>query len=362
MPVRHVLVVDDSKSARLMLRKMLQGSGLTVDTAESAEEALNYLRDQRPDAIFMDHTMPGMDGLEALQRIRSDPAIARIPVAMYTSKDEPSYREQAITMGAVGVLIKPATSEALGAVLERMNAVLDAALIPAAVSVPAGETVTAEWVQKLAFEKAELVFYDAIESQVLPLINDVVAKLRRDLESSQEEACNRLLKTRLAEWRPPLGVAEAEAAEATEAAQAAIQTWLLPLVEERLEAFRREGRVEIETQVRSVATEVCRSQLHELSERLVRQLGMRFNQAVQSAGAAAHEAAVDAARETALHAVGEAAAVPRIEEKGAVEAAEQTARQLCAEIQRDLKVRVYRAAGWAAAAGIGAAVLAYAMR
>ena len=193
------------------------------------------------------------------------------------------------------------------------------------------------------------------------MINDVVAKLRRDLESSQEEACNRLLKARLAEWRPPLGVADAEAAEAMEAAQAAIQARLLPLVEERLETFRREGWAQIETQIRSVATEVCRSQLHELSERLVRQLGMRFNQAVQSAGAAAHEAAVDAARETALHAVGEAA-VPRIEEKSAVEAAEQVARQLCAEIQRDLKVRVYRAAGWAAAAGIGAAVLAYAMR
>ncbi len=112
----------------------------------------------------MDHTMPGMDGLEALQRIRSDPATARIPVAMYTSKDEPSYREQAITMGAVGVLIKPATSEALGAVLERMNAAFDADRAPAAVPVPAGETVTAEWVQKLALEKAELVFYDAIES------------------------------------------------------------------------------------------------------------------------------------------------------------------------------------------------------
>ena len=49
MPVRHVLVVDDSKSARLMLRKMLQGLGLTVDTADSAEEALSYLHSQQPE-------------------------------------------------------------------------------------------------------------------------------------------------------------------------------------------------------------------------------------------------------------------------------------------------------------------------
>ena len=71
MPVRHVLVVDDSKSARLMLRKMLQGFGMTVDTAESGEEALNYLRDRQPDAIFMDHTMPGIDGLTAVRQSRA---------------------------------------------------------------------------------------------------------------------------------------------------------------------------------------------------------------------------------------------------------------------------------------------------
>ena len=82
MPVRHVLVVDDSKSARLMLRKMLQGFGLTVDIAETAEEAINYLHSKRPDAIFMDHTMPGMDGLTAVRRIHGDPQTANIPVVM----------------------------------------------------------------------------------------------------------------------------------------------------------------------------------------------------------------------------------------------------------------------------------------
>ena len=105
MPVRHILVVDDSKSARLMLRKMLQGFGLTVDMAESAEDALNYLRDQRPDAIFMDHTMPGMDGLTAVRQIRNDPATAAIPIAMYTSKDDPGYQMQARAAGAIGCLL-----------------------------------------------------------------------------------------------------------------------------------------------------------------------------------------------------------------------------------------------------------------
>ncbi|MCB1776017.1 MAG: response regulator, partial [Candidatus Competibacteraceae bacterium] len=111
MPVRHILVVDDSKSARLMLRKMLQGFGMTVDTAESAEEALSYLRDRQPDAIFMDHTMPGMDGLTAARHIKDNPATASIPVAMYTSRDDPAYVQEARSAGAIDVLTKPAMPE-----------------------------------------------------------------------------------------------------------------------------------------------------------------------------------------------------------------------------------------------------------
>ncbi len=71
MTVKHVLVVDDSKSARFMLRKMLGEINLTADLAESGEEALDYLKDNQPDAIFMDHMMPGLNGLETVQKIKS---------------------------------------------------------------------------------------------------------------------------------------------------------------------------------------------------------------------------------------------------------------------------------------------------
>ncbi|PIE83229.1 MAG: hypothetical protein CSA09_02810 [Candidatus Contendobacter odensis] len=58
MPIQHVLVVEDSKSARLMLRKMLQGFDIHIAVAESADAALRYLHNQQPDAILTDHTMP----------------------------------------------------------------------------------------------------------------------------------------------------------------------------------------------------------------------------------------------------------------------------------------------------------------
>jgi CheY-like chemotaxis protein len=103
---KRALIVDDSKSARLVLRRMLENYDLAVDTVESAPQALDYLTQNRPDAIFMDHMMPGMDGFEAVKAIKSNPDTATIPVMMYTSKGGDLYLGQARALGAVGVLPK----------------------------------------------------------------------------------------------------------------------------------------------------------------------------------------------------------------------------------------------------------------
>jgi CheY-like chemotaxis protein len=103
---KRVLVVDDSKSARLVLRRMLEKYNLHVDTVESASLALDFLAHNRPDAIFMDHMMPGMDGFQAVKAIKANPRTATIPVMMYTSKGGDLYIGQARALGAVGVLPK----------------------------------------------------------------------------------------------------------------------------------------------------------------------------------------------------------------------------------------------------------------
>ena len=72
-------------TARVILSRMLEQHGLAVDTAESAEQALEYLRQQRPDVIFMDHLMPGMNGADVLRQLKSDPQLASIPVLMLTA-------------------------------------------------------------------------------------------------------------------------------------------------------------------------------------------------------------------------------------------------------------------------------------
>ncbi len=372
MPIQHVLVVDDSKSARLMLRKMLQGFGLTVDMAESAEDAFAYLRDQQTDAIFMDHTMPGMDGLAAARQIRADPATAAVPIAMYTSKDEPGYQMLARAAGAMGVLIKPATTEVLSAMLDQMRAAVDAAasaVSPIALIAPTvpATGLTLDQVGKLAVEKAEMVFYEAIESQVLPLLNDVVAKLRRDLDISQkpavEEIAARICAAQLAEWRPP---EPSPAPAPLPEDPTVVWTRLAPHLDERLEQFRRQEHTALEELARQAAIQTCKEQLHELSGRMIRQLSARFAEAVQKAGESARQAAVEVAQEAALHAVDQAAAARTGDQDAATAAgagaAEQMVQRLWADARRDLQRRIYLAAGGAAVVGIGAALLAYVAR
>lgn len=130
MSGKRALVVDDSKSARVILRKMLEQYDLEVDTAESAEEAIDYLRHRRPDAIFMDHNMPGMDGLEAVRIIKDDPKTATIPIMMYTSREGEVYVGQARALGALGILPKQVEPAELFKILRRINLVPERRGVP----------------------------------------------------------------------------------------------------------------------------------------------------------------------------------------------------------------------------------------
>jgi CheY-like chemotaxis protein len=122
---KRALIVDDSRSARIILSRMLEQNGLTVDTAESAEQALDYLQRSRPDVIFMDHLMPGMDGFQAVQVIKSDPLTATIPLMMYTSQEGELYVSQARALGAVGVLPKTVRPVDVSRVLYQLHLLPD---------------------------------------------------------------------------------------------------------------------------------------------------------------------------------------------------------------------------------------------
>jgi CheY-like chemotaxis protein len=121
MSAKRALIVDDSRSARTFLTRVLERYDLQVDSAASAEEAIEYLIRQRPDVIFLDHLMPGMDGFQALTVIKNDPRTATIPVMMYTSQEGELYLSQARALGAMGVLPKQTRPADVSHALEQLR-------------------------------------------------------------------------------------------------------------------------------------------------------------------------------------------------------------------------------------------------
>jgi len=115
------LIVDDSRTAREALARVLRKYRIRVDMAASAEEALDALADGRPDVIFMDHLMPGMDGFQAVRAIKDNPATATIPIMMYTSQAGQLYVGQARALGAVGVLPKQIKPVQVSETLKSLN-------------------------------------------------------------------------------------------------------------------------------------------------------------------------------------------------------------------------------------------------
>ncbi|HEU4778941.1 MAG TPA: response regulator [Steroidobacteraceae bacterium] len=125
MSSKRALVVDDSKSARAFLSRILERHEITVDAAESAEAAIDYLTRNRPDVIFMDHMMPGMDGFQAVQSIKNNPRTAAIPILMYTSQEGDLYLGQARALGAEGVLPKQIKQADITKMLYQLRLVSD---------------------------------------------------------------------------------------------------------------------------------------------------------------------------------------------------------------------------------------------
>ena len=124
----RALVVDDSQIARYMLSGQLADLGFKVDLADSAESALARLERGLPDVVFMDHLLPGIDGLEAVRRLRGQTRTASLPIIMYTSQDGEGYVDRARDAGANDIYTKTSDEIRLAVILRRLD------LLPKAVN------------------------------------------------------------------------------------------------------------------------------------------------------------------------------------------------------------------------------------
>lgn len=120
MPQTSALIVDDSSTSRMLLTKILRKMDIHCEQASSGEDALSQLSWYRPDFIFLDHLMPGMDGFETLKAIKNDPEIKMIPVIMYTSQHAHRFYEEAHSLGAAGVISKQIDRDKLYLMINRL--------------------------------------------------------------------------------------------------------------------------------------------------------------------------------------------------------------------------------------------------
>ncbi len=120
MKVEKVLIVDDSRLARLTLSKLLKDKGIDVVEADGVNNCLKKLALEKFDAVFMDVMMPNIGGFEGVAMIKKDSEISSVPCVIYSGDLSTEAQQKAKDSGASAYLFKPTNPEALQDVIDEI--------------------------------------------------------------------------------------------------------------------------------------------------------------------------------------------------------------------------------------------------
>jgi len=121
VPGERIMVVDDTPGVAKLVATHLEAAGLRPLVAESGQEALDLLSQNRPDLFIVDIMMPGMDGFELTRRLRADPRTASTPIVVLTARDTIDDKVRGFEAGADDYVVKPFEAAEL---LARVRALL----------------------------------------------------------------------------------------------------------------------------------------------------------------------------------------------------------------------------------------------
>lgn len=122
-----VLIIDDSKTVVMALRRMLETAGYIVSEAYDGTEGLDMARRRRPDLVFLDIVMPGMNGFAVLRALRREPATQAVPVIMISGNEHATEQFFGSGIPADDFMKKPFSRLEVFARIEHM---LDEQLVP----------------------------------------------------------------------------------------------------------------------------------------------------------------------------------------------------------------------------------------
>ncbi len=110
---KRVLIVEDSDSVQVMLKRWITNDGFDVELAANGSEALELAAHAAPDLILLDVMMPGLNGYAVCRRLRELPGTGKTPIIIITALAASSDSEEAKRSGANEVLVKPLNQEQL---------------------------------------------------------------------------------------------------------------------------------------------------------------------------------------------------------------------------------------------------------
>ncbi len=121
--MKKILIIDDERPTLKMFRLFLRAYGYEVLTAENGDAGLEIFRSEKPDMVFSDIKMPGLDGLAVLERIKS--SAPDTPVVVITGHGDTDLAQQAMALKATAFLHKPIQRQALEEALEKAEKALN---------------------------------------------------------------------------------------------------------------------------------------------------------------------------------------------------------------------------------------------
>ena len=121
MPIKTILVVDDSPTERHLLSQILTGGGYEVSTADSGDEGIERAKQIKPDLILMDIVMPGTNGFQATRALSRDEVTKNIPVIICTTKDQETDKLWGMRQGARDYITKPVNAAELKAKISALK-------------------------------------------------------------------------------------------------------------------------------------------------------------------------------------------------------------------------------------------------
>ena len=113
MPIKKILVVDDSPTEHHVLVDLLTKNGYQVITAESGEEGVEKAKKELPDLVLMDVVMPGLNGYQATRTLTREESTKNIPIIVCTSKGQETDKIWGLRQGAQDYLVKPINGDEL---------------------------------------------------------------------------------------------------------------------------------------------------------------------------------------------------------------------------------------------------------